>query len=159
MPSLRDQLVQTANSYITGFNTNTAEGIIASRTADCKQIILPASCPPPWKNPPRSNAEYQAFILPGFKHLRNLNIFIADGEDMIVDDVSRKVVLPLQATGETDHGPYTNEYMMVLKMTEDGTQIKEVVEFIDSATVRDLAASMASQIKEAYGTGEEQKGV
>lgn len=147
MSSVRDRLIQTANSYIAGFNTNTEEGIIACRTADCKQSILPKSVPPPWSHPPRSNSEYQAFILPGFKMVRNLQIRLADGEDMIVDDVSRKVVLPLQSTGETEQGTYANEYMMVLKMTEDGTEIKEIVEFIDSATVRDVAAAMAAQFE------------
>lgn len=35
--------------------------------------------------------------------------------------------------------------MIVLKMTDNGTQIKEVVEFIDSATTRDIAMAMAQQ--------------
>ncbi|KAF3765287.1 hypothetical protein M406DRAFT_329209 [Cryphonectria parasitica EP155] len=147
MPSIRDTLVQTANSYIAGFNTNTAEGVIACRTADCKQVIHPSSVPPPWASPPRSNEEYQEFTVPGFKMLRNVKISLAKGEDMLVDEVSRKVLLHLTSTGETDFGPYANEYMIVLKMTDDGTQIKEVMEFIDSATTRDIAASLAQHVK------------
>ncbi|KAH6646970.1 hypothetical protein BKA67DRAFT_421765 [Truncatella angustata] len=147
MSTIRSTLIQTANSYIAGFNTNTAEGVIASRTADCKQTIHPSSVPPPWNSPPRTNEEYQAFILPGFKMLRNIQIGIVEGEDMIVDEVSRKVLLHLKSTGETDFGPYSNEYMIVLKTIEDGTLIKEIVEFIDSATTRDVAASLAQHIK------------
>lgn len=147
MSPIRDILVQTANSYISGFNTNTAEGVIACRTADCRQIIRPSSVPPPWNSPPRTNEEYQAFVVPGFKMVRNIRISLAEGEDMLVDEVSRKVLLHLTSTGETDFGPYANEYMMVLKMTEDGTQIKEIVEFIDSATTRDIAAGLAQQAK------------
>lgn len=79
--------------------------------------------------------------------VRNLQIILAKGEDMVVDDVSRKVLLHLTSTGETDFGPYTNEYMIVLKMTDDGTQIKEIVEFIDSATTRDIAASLTQNVK------------
>ncbi|ROV93899.1 hypothetical protein VPNG_09530 [Cytospora leucostoma] len=147
MPAIRDTLVQTANSYIAGFNTNTAEGVIASRTANCKQIIRPSSVPPPWNSPPRSNKDYQDFVVPGFKMVRNIQIGLAKGEDLLVDEVSRKVLLHLTSTGETDFGPYANEYMIVLKMTDDGTQIKEVVEFIDSATTRDIAASISQRIK------------
>ncbi|KAG8165006.1 hypothetical protein KVR01_005281 [Diaporthe batatas] len=147
MSQIRDALIQTANSYIAGFNTNTAEGVVACRTADCKQIICPSNVPPPWSSPPRTNQEYQDFVVPGFKQIRNLKIKFAEGEDMIVDEVSRKVMLHLTSTGETDFGPYTNEYMIVLKMTEDGTQIREIVEFIDSATCRDIATAMAQHAR------------
>jgi ketosteroid isomerase-like protein len=143
MSSIRETLIKTANSYIEGFNTNTAEGVIACRTPDCKQVICPSSVPPPWYSPPRSNEEYQAFVVPGFKMLRNVKISLVEGEDMLVDETSHKVLLHLKSTGETDFGPYANEYMIVLKMTEDGTQIKEIVEFIDSATTRDIAQAMA----------------
>lgn len=81
--------------------------------------------------------------MPGFQIVRNLQIGLAKGEDMLVDEVTRKVLLPLTSTGETDFGPYANEYMIVLKMTDDGTQIKQIMEFIDSATTRDIAAHIA----------------
>lgn len=151
MSSIRDTLIKTANSYIEGFNTNTPEGVIASRTADCRQIICPSSVPPPWNAPARSNEEYQGFVIPGFKMLRNVKISLVDGEDMLVDDTLRKVLLHLKSTGETDFGPYANEYMIVLKMTEDGTEIREIVEFIDSATTRDIVQAMAQA-----GLGQEQ---
>lgn len=147
MSPIRDTLIKTANSYIAGFNTNTAEGVIASRTPDCKQVIRPSSVPPPWNHPPRTNEEYQAFVVPGFKMVRNVQISLAEGEDMLVDEVSRKVLLHLTSTGETDFGPYANEYMILLKMTDDGMLIKDIVEFIDSATIRDIAAGLAEQVK------------
>ncbi|KAI3396288.1 hypothetical protein diail_12309 [Diaporthe ilicicola] len=147
MSPIRDALIQTANRYIAGFNTNTAEGVIACRTADCKQVVYPSSVPPPWNSPPRTNEEYQAWVVPGFKMVRNVQIRLAEGEDMLVDEVLRKVLLHLTSTGETDSGTYANEYMIVLKMTDDGKQIKEIVEFIDSATTRDTAASLAQHAK------------
>lgn len=146
MSPIRDTLIQTSNNYIAGFNTNTAKGVIASRTADCKQVIFPSNVPPPWNSPPRTNEEYQGFVVPGFKMLRNVRISLVKGEDMLVDEISRKVLLHLTSTGETDFGPYANEYMIVLKMTDDGTQIREVVEFIDSATTRDIAAGLAQHV-------------
>lgn len=145
MFALRDTLIQTANHYINGFNTNTAEGIIASRTPDCRQIIHPSTVPPPWQSPPRGNEEYQAWIVPGFKMIRNIRLSFVEGQDMLVDDVSRKVMMHLRSTGETDAGPYANEYMIVLKMTDDGKLIKEIVEFVDSAAVRDIVEAMKQQ--------------
>ncbi|KAI0162632.1 hypothetical protein BJ166DRAFT_497306 [Pestalotiopsis sp. NC0098] len=145
MYALRGVLIQTANRYIHGFNTNTAEGVIASRTPDCRQIIHPSTVPPPWQGPPRSNEEYQAWIVPGFKMIRNIKLSLVDGQDMLVDDVSCKVMMHLRSTGETDAGPYANEYMIVLKMTDDGKLIKEIVEFVDSAAVRDIVEAMKQQ--------------
>ncbi|KAL1858185.1 hypothetical protein Daus18300_010067 [Diaporthe australafricana] len=148
MSPIRDTLIQTANSYIAGFNTNTAEGVIASRTADCKQVIRPSTVPPPWSGPPKTNEEYQDFVVPGFKMMRNVHIRLAEGEDMLVDEVARKVLLHLTSTGESDlTGPYANEYMIVLKMTDDGALIREIVEFIDSATTRDFATTLAQNLK------------
>lgn len=150
MSPIRDALIETANSYIAGFSSNTAEGVIARRTADCKQIIRPSNLPPPWSSPkPRTNAEFQAFVVPGFKMVRNVKLRFAEGEDMLVDEVARKVLLHLTSLGETDFGPYENEYMIVLKMTEDGTQIKEIVEFVDSAATRDIAAGLAQLVNKS----------
>lgn len=114
MSPIRETLIKTANSYIAGFNTNTAEGVIACRTADCKQVIQPSSVPPAWASSPRSNEEYQAFTMPDFQMVRNLQIRLAKGEDMLVDEVKRKVLLPLMSSGETDFGPYSNKYMILL---------------------------------------------
>lgn len=147
MSSIRNALIETANSYIAGFNTNTAEGLIVRRTADCKQTIRPSNVPPPWSSPaPRTNAEYQAFVVPGFQMVRNVKLSLAEGEEMLVDEVARKVLLHLTSLGETDFGPYANEYMIVLKMTDDGTQIREIVEFVDSAATRDIAAGLAQMV-------------
>jgi ketosteroid isomerase-like protein len=153
MYALRINLMQTARSYIDGFNTNTAEGIIASRTPDCKQIIHPSTVPPPWKSPPRSNEDYQAWIVPGFKMIRNIRLSLVEGQDMLVDDMARKVMLHLRSTGETDAGPYANEYMIVLKMTDDGKLIKEIVEFVDSAAVRDIVTAMQQQQQQQAEAG------
>lgn len=37
--------------------------------------------------------------------VQNLQIGLAKGEDMLVDEVTRKVLLPLTSTGKTDFGP------------------------------------------------------
>lgn len=77
----------------------------------------------------------------------NIRISRAKEEGMLIDEVSRKVLLHLTSTGETDLSRYANEYMIVLKMTDDGAQIKKIVDFIDSATTRDIAAGLAQLVK------------
>ncbi len=142
MSTIRENLLQTAKNYIDGFNAGTPEGKIAFRTPDCTQTIRPDSLPLPIKVA-RTNEEYQAFIVEGSQILRNVKLSLVEGEDVIVDEVSRKVVLHLNSTGETDFGPYANEYMIVLKATDDGKLIKSVVEFIDSAYILNIGAKLA----------------
>ena len=142
MASVRENLLQTAKAYIEGFNSGTPEGIVVARTADCTQTLRPGSLPPPLTGS-RTNEEYMNFIVQGAQILRNIKLRLAEGEDIIVDDVARKIVMHLKSTGESDFGPYANEYMIVLKATEDGKQIKEIVEFTDSAYFLSLAAKMA----------------
>ena len=142
MASIRETLLETAKAYIEGFNSGTPEGVIAARTPDCTQTLRPGTLPPPLTGS-RTNEEYKTFIVQGAQILRNIKLRLAEGEDIIVDDVARKIVMHLKSTGETDFGPYANEYMIVLKATEDGKQIKEIVEFTDSAYFLSLAAKMA----------------
>ncbi|KAK6210907.1 hypothetical protein LQW54_005785 [Pestalotiopsis sp. IQ-011] len=83
--------------------------------------------------------------------IRNIRLSFVEGQDMLVDDVSRKVMMHLRSTGETDAGPYANEYTIVLKMTDDGELIKEIVEFVDSAAVRDILETMKQQQQQQAG--------
>ena len=74
--------------------------------------------------------------------IRNIQLSLIDGEEMTVDEVARKVLLPLKSIGETDVGPYNNEYMIVLKMTEDGSEIREIFEFLDSNYILGILAKL-----------------
>ena len=37
------------------------------------------------------------------------------------------------STADSDIGPYTNEYALILHFTEDGKQVTKFLEFVDSA--------------------------
>ncbi|KAH8887146.1 hypothetical protein GQ53DRAFT_327188 [Thozetella sp. PMI_491] len=134
MSPLREQLLKTANGYITSFNENTPEGTIAHRSPNCMHYMLPT-----WADiPPRSNAEYQAFIAQGFQVLKNFHLKLKDGVSPIIDEEQRKVVLHLTSTADTPIGPYTNQYVFTFQMSSDGTQIDEVVEFVDPKYTKDF---------------------
>ena len=147
MSPLREQILKTVDGYLAGFNTNTAEGLIAHRHPDCKHTIVPTST----QNPVRSNAEYQAMIAPGFQAMKNFRLKIADGWTPLVDEVERKVVLYLTSTAETPIGEYRGEYMFALGMSEDGTQIVDVFEFVDSAMLGDFMPRMIKWMQDNVG--------
>ncbi|RYP06943.1 hypothetical protein DL765_009309 [Monosporascus sp. GIB2] len=126
--ALRDKLLSMAQAFLTSFNKFTPESVVAYRSTSCKHHLLPATL----RAPPRSNAEYAAFVkqlqavMPSF-HLR-----LSEDEDPVVDEVTRTVVMHLKSHSETDVGLYENEYIWILKFNRTGTAIDKVIEFADS---------------------------
>ncbi len=145
MSTLRDQLLKTAQLYLDGLNDPgpDASGLIAHRTADCTQRILPKNL----NQPTHTNETYFAFMCAGAAFVKSLKFALDD--DPMVDEVARKVMLHMSSDGETVAGPYNNEYFIVLSMTEDGTKIKEITEFLDSRTFLWVTEAIQKVIKES----------
>ncbi|KAJ9143301.1 hypothetical protein NKR23_g6559 [Pleurostoma richardsiae] len=145
MSDIRAQLAKIAASFVAEFNKWTAEGVIAHRSPNCKHTILPASL----EFPPRTPAEYQAFLAPVLPVMRNFTLHAKEGCPPVIDEVSRRLVLHLTSTAETDIGDYANEYVWTLKFNEDGTQIVDIIEFADSAYTKDFFSRLAAVASQA----------
>lgn len=65
--------------------------------------------------------------------MRNFTLNLGDGYQPILDEKTHRAILFLRSAADTDIGPYTNEYILILTLSEDGTEIDEIVEFADSA--------------------------
>ncbi|KAF2228521.1 hypothetical protein EV356DRAFT_498305 [Viridothelium virens] len=125
----REQLITTALSFIAAYNQWTVQAIIAIRSPSCIHYTLPISL----QVPPRSNAEYATFMDPMLAVFRGVHFSIISNDDTIVDVEARTVVLHCSNLADTDAGEYTNEYMFSLTMSEDGTKVDKIIEFIDAA--------------------------
>ena len=147
MSPLREQLLKLVDDYIAAFNTNTPEGTIAVRSPDCKHHVLPIAA----GHPVRNNEEYKAFIGPSFQFMKHFVLKLADGIAPIIDEVQRKATLYLTSTAETPVGPYSNEYVFTLRTNDAGTEIVEVVEFIDTAYTGDFMKKIMVYIAEQGG--------
>lgn len=73
---------------------------------------------------------------------RNFRLSVVDENHTIVDVDSRKVSLHLKSKAATDAGPYENEYIFILMMSEDGQLVDEVFEFLDSRYTADFVAKL-----------------
>lgn len=78
----------------------------------------------------------------GAKLMVSMPKFALDSEPL-VDEHARKVMLHMLGEGQSPSGPYNNEYFIILSTTEDGTKIKEVVEFLDSQVFKALTETFA----------------
>ena len=147
-PPLRKALLATAQAYIDGFNFPGPDlaGVVARRAPGCVQQLLPSTL----GVPSQGNDEYVAYsrrirgIIKGFR-LESVGGGAASGveasgskEGAVVDERARKVVLSLRSSGTIELAgglvtrEYANEYMVILQMSEDGTDIIEITEFLDS---------------------------
>ena len=63
---------------------------------------------------------------------RNFHLRVIDERETAVDTEARKVVLHLTSSADMDVGVYENEYYFVLRMSESGELVEDVVEWMDS---------------------------
>ena len=121
----RSTLVATAQSVLDGYNAWSMEAILAPRSNNCTQYILPHSL----GIPPMDNSQYASFFRPNLPNFRNFHV---DAQETVVDAEARKVVMVASSTADTDIGTYANEYVLVIEMGRDGRQAERVVEWADS---------------------------
>lgn len=134
MPSLREQLWQTAKTAFDRYGEMTPDSVIACRSPQCVHRMFPASA----SIPERTNKEYSDFVMELKKVVPNMQLTIQSDFEPIIDTSTRQVIAHLKSSGDTTFGPCEAEYFMALKMNKDGTQIIEFVEFIDTAYTMDF---------------------
>lgn len=141
--SLRDQLLQTANSYTNAHNEQDFDNILALCSPTCVHRAGPSSI----KNADRNNDDYIAFNKEVFKRMHSYHAKITDA---VADEVSRKVVLYLHAKATADAGEYENEYIITLTMTDNGKHVVDQYDFIDSHTMLAWIAKVGQSAKDTW---------
>lgn len=119
------KLLTTALAVVAGYNQWDIDAILAPRAPNCTHRVYPLRLPRPTLN----NTAYRGYfsgILPYFK---NFNVTVMDA---YVDEQANRVALQASSTAESVIGPYANEYVLMMKMTECQTQVVEIREFVDS---------------------------
>jgi len=141
--SLRDQLLQTAHAYTTSHNEQNWERVLALCNATCVHRGGPVSI----KNPDRNNNEYIAFNTEVFKMMHTYHAEITDA---VTDETNKKVVLYLHAKATADAGEYENEYIITLTMTDDGKEVVDQYDFIDSQTMVNWIAKVGQFAQDTW---------
>ncbi|KAF2638727.1 hypothetical protein P280DRAFT_471284 [Massarina eburnea CBS 473.64] len=129
MSPLRDQLWHTAKTAFEAYGEMTPSSVIANRSPSCVHRMFPTSS----GIPDRTNKEYSDFVMELKKTVSKIQLIVQDDFEPVIDEKSRQVIAHIKSAGESKLGPVEAEYFMALKMNEDGTEIVEFVEFIDTA--------------------------
>lgn len=136
MAPSRETLLQTANRFLELVNSGDIDGQLSLRSSSCVHQTLPFSLGIADSN----NEQFASFFRRIQPNFHNVKVCLADGEEPIIDEISRKVVLHLKNSADTNRGKYENEYMFVLTTTEDGTLLEHVMEFVDSFYLKEHLA-------------------
>lgn len=134
----RARLLKTAHDHIAEFNKWTEESVLAYRTPTSTHQYRPASL---GLAPPLHHKDLTAVLnnmrtkVPEFK-------FTIIHDETMVDVEQRKVLLSLKCRAPTAIGVYQNEYFWILRMTEDGAEIEESLEFMDSDYANSFMAKL-----------------
>lgn len=152
----RATLLTTAQTAIQGFNTWTLSSILSYRAPHCTHHIHPSSL----NRPALTNAEYAAYMQPLLSLFRS---FIVTVHDTIVDEAARKVAVHASSSAVTDVGPYANEYVLVMRMTEDGRAVERFDEFVDSRVSAEFMPRLRAMVgveqqQQRGGEGEGERG-
>ncbi|RFU31459.1 hypothetical protein B7463_g4851, partial [Scytalidium lignicola] len=132
MAPTRAQLLATAHRFLEGYNTWTIKAILSIRSPNCIHHVPPKSFS---GSASYNNTEFAAFlknVIPLFHNMRSEAVGGEEGKSFIVDVDRWKVVMHLRGYADSDIGPYENEYIFMLRMTESGDLVEEIVEFLDS---------------------------
>ena len=121
----RATLLSTANAAIEGYNKWTKESIMSYRAPHCIHQVLPAST----NRQPLNNEEYLAFFTPMLALFKDFHVVV---KNTVVDEETRQVTMHATSSAMTSLGEYGNEYVLMLRMTEDGTKVEKFDEFVDS---------------------------
>lgn len=123
MPS--SQLFTTAMAVIAGYNAWNMDAIMAPRTDNVTHRVYPDRLDRPLLNR-TAYISYFSSLLPYFDN------FTVTVTDTYVDEDKNQVAVQAFSRADSVLGPYGNEYVVMMKMTECQTKVYEVKEFVDS---------------------------
>lgn len=96
-----------------------------------------------------NNTHYRSYFSAIMPYFRDFHVAI---NDLIEDPVQNKVAIWAKSTGSTDIGEYSNEYMLMFYLDEEGKSIVRSLEFVDSAVTQPYMVELGRYIKEKKGS-------
>lgn len=113
----------------TGLAFFASSNFSAGRTNDAVHTVLPASL---GVTPRLNNTQMEAWLSQHLPGLTNYNKQMVGDIPWLVDEEQRYIVVHYYGQGNTVVGTYRDEYMWALELTEDGTEVQESWEYVDS---------------------------
>jgi hypothetical protein len=133
MPPTRSKLLETASRYISIEDMDEAS-FRAIRTPTCI-----THCITPSQRSSHTNDEILEFYPTLRKVMNSTKLAVINEHLTIVEEATRKVVLNIRHTAETTVGPFENESITILIMSESGDLVEDIYIFLDSTRYTEFA--------------------
>ncbi|CZR60712.1 uncharacterized protein PAC_10608 [Phialocephala subalpina] len=136
---------KTVIAAIEGYNSWKIDKIMAPRHPDAIHEILPKTL----ERPVMNNTHYRSYFSAIMPYFHNFHVTI---NDLIEDPIQNKIAIWAKSTGSTEIGEYSNEYMLVFYLDQEGKQIVRSLEFVDSAVTMPYMVELGKYIREKKGS-------
>jgi hypothetical protein len=134
--------IQTARAALASYKALTVEALMQPLDHNFTHQILPSSLEMPLR-------DRQAFANHASRVTSIFETFSMVPKSMFEDPVQNIVIVHAKMLGELiELGPWENECVIFMRMSEDGTKVVEHTEFVDSWRAKLLQAKLTGRKKE-----------
>lgn len=138
MSTEQSQRLQTVHSLLDGYGSLSVPTLTATLADDFKHQVLPESLGMPARDK-ASFEQHAAGIFSVFEEFAMVPTAVFEDSERNAVVVSAR----MQGTLKGGKGEWRNECVMMITLSDDGTRIVEVHEFVDSAKALEMRAKMA----------------
>ncbi|KAI0535659.1 hypothetical protein GGR58DRAFT_478309 [Xylaria digitata] len=138
-----DAFIENNTQAVKQKDTSLLSAILAK---DCVRMYRPLSFIrryPQFFKPEISNADYEAQMT---HELQTMQDVTQNVTRTVIDTVERKATLWVETTVVTTNGQSTVEVIFDLNFTDDGTQVSQVTEFVDTFESTKVLEQILSQM-------------
>lgn len=135
---MQSQRLQTAHALLDGYGSLSVPTLTAPLADDFKHQVLPESL----GMPTRDKAAFEQHAAGIFSVFESFAMV----PKAVFEDSERNAVVVsarMQGTLKGGKGEWRNECVMLIALSEDGTRVVAVEEFVDSAKALEMRAKMA----------------
>ncbi|KAK6189162.1 hypothetical protein LQW54_013558 [Pestalotiopsis sp. IQ-011] len=141
MPPTQTSGLRTVDKLIAGYGSLSVPTLLEPLADDFQHHVLPESLEMPAKNK-QSFAQHAAGVFGIFEKFRMVPVSTYEDRD------ANAVVVHAHMQGTMKKGAmeWRNECIMLIRLSEDGSQVKEIIEFVDSAKAKQMQQKHAPEV-------------
>ncbi|RAO73269.1 uncharacterized protein BHQ10_009281 [Talaromyces amestolkiae] len=133
MTPIRDQLYATALKFLQAQSCLEADRMTALRTPTCRSTGMAPS------RTTSKTCDQLKPLLEDYKRVfKDAKYSLLEENDMVIDEWAKKVTMRVRGQFETCVGPWANDFVFILTMTEDGKLLADIKSFPDTAALEEL---------------------
>lgn len=142
MVSIRDQLHATALKFLEVQSCLDADRMTSLRTSTCRSTGMAPS-----RKSSKTCDQLKPLLEDYRRVFKDVKYSLLEENDMAIDEHARKVTMRVRGQFETCVGPWANDFVFILTMTEDGKLLADIKSFPDTAALEELETRVLQSLQ------------